>query len=105
MRIWLDDIRSMPEGFDWHCKTAQEVIDLIDGGKVTFISFDHDLGEGPTGYSVALHIEMLAFSNTVSKIRYAIHSANPVGAQNIKRAMINANRFWYNHKISNQRED
>lgn len=52
MKVWLDDIRKMPARFDRHVKTAQEAIELLETGLVTFISFDHDLGpvEAGTGH-------------------------------------------------------
>lgn len=48
MRIWLDDTRSMPNDYDVHCRTVEEVIDIIKAGGVTAISIDHDLGPGYT---------------------------------------------------------
>jgi len=96
MRIWLDDIRPMPNWFDVHCKTATEAADYIRTGKVTFISFDHDLGpaKAGTGYHVAVLIEDYAKAGAIPAIRYAIHSANPVGRVNIEAAMRNAIKFW-----------
>jgi len=94
MKIYLDDIRDPPSS-DWVVvRTADEAIDLIKSGQVTEISFDHDLGEGKTGYDVALVIEQLAFMGTISPIYCCIHSANPVGAKNIMRAMESAWRYW-----------
>ena len=96
MNIWLDDIRSAPENTKWdaHCFNARAAILLIKTGKVKYISFDHDLGPGPTGYDVALEIEELAAKKKIPPISYYIHSANPVGAQNIRRAMERAIAFW-----------
>jgi len=98
MRIWLDDVRPMPKGFDHHCKDAQSCMDLIDTGVVTFISFDYDLGENSaTGYAVACHIASLAYNDLIGEIQYEVHSMNPVGDENIKRVMRNANEYWYNN--------
>ena len=96
MKIWLDDIRPMPEGFDVHCKTATEAADFIRTGKVTFISFDHDLGpeKAGTGYRVAVFIEDYARAGAIPPIGYQVHSANPVGRDNIIMAMNSAMRFW-----------
>ncbi len=94
MKIWLDDLRPMPIGFDIHCKTSNDAINLIQKGFVTHISFDHDLGEDDTGYKVAFFIEKNAFFNKISPLSWEIHSANPVGKNNIEMAMRNAEKFW-----------
>lgn len=94
MRIWLDDLRPMPADFDVHLKTPNEAIAALHGGSVEYISFDHDLGGDMTGYEVAEWIERAAFEGKLSRLEWTIHSANPVGAGNIRRAMMNAERFW-----------
>jgi len=101
MRIFLDDLRDAPL-FDhfgvpvqWTViRNVDEAIELVRSGQVTAISFDHDLGEGKTGYDVALVIEQLAHDRLIPPIDYYIHSANPVGAGNINEAMKSAWRFW-----------
>lgn len=94
MKLWLDDIRPMPDDFDIWAKTAKEAYQYIDTGKVRYISFDHDLGDGETGYDVAVYIEMRAFNNDIPRIEWNVHSANPVGRENIIFAMKNADKFW-----------
>lgn len=96
MKLWLDDVRPMPAGFDVHCYTAQAAINALLDYEVTEISFDHDLGapEAGTGYDVAKYIEKLAFSGWFQPIKWQIHSANPVGRQNITAAMKNAEKYW-----------
>ncbi len=103
MRVFLDDVRT-PPAFDaltgeptvWSkiCRTGEELIDLINQKLVTYISFDHDLGDGISGYDVAKQIEELAAHGSIPPIDYAVHSANPVGANNIDLAMKAAWRFW-----------
>jgi hypothetical protein len=44
-RLWLDDLRPVPEGWTW-VKTVGEAISLMESGDVTEASLDHDLGEG-----------------------------------------------------------
>lgn len=73
--------------------TAQEAIDILKTGKVGLISFDHDLGEpeNGTGYDVAKWIEEMAHTDPSFMVpEWAIHSANPVGRENIRRAMWSA---------------
>ena len=108
MRIWLDDIRHIPKGFDLWFKNGKDLLDYIRLGKpITFVSFDHDLttdhyvgsyiGE-VSGYDVASHIEMLAYSNEIPRFEWTVHSANPSGAKRIVMAMNNADRYWSEHE-------
>lgn len=97
MRVFLDDCRIAPADFDVTVKTAKEAIDLLKTGKVTHISLDHDLGdekETGSGYEVACFIEEKAFDGSLCELTWAIHSANPVGRENMTRALNNAVRYW-----------
>lgn len=107
MRVYLDDVRPMPDDFDCLCLTANEAINLLRTGLVTHISFDHDLGEPiedvGSGYMVASKIEEWAYGIYKPYLEYGvkfppltweIHSGNPVGRENIRRAMVSAERFW-----------
>lgn len=102
MRIFLDDERN-PTGLGWKIiRTAEEAIKLIKTGKVTEISFDHDLGQGKSGYDVARFIEEGAFNGNIKRIIWTVHSFNPVGSKNIIRAMKSADRFWDREKIASK---
>ena len=96
LRVWLDDVRPMPDDFDCHVRTAQDAIALLKAGRVGCISLDHDLGEGDvgTGYDVASFIEECAF-NGIRPPQCQIHSANPVGVQNMRRAIDSAWRLFF----------
>jgi hypothetical protein len=86
----------MPEGYDVRAWTANEAIKFLDTGEVTVISFDHDLGhpDDGTGYEVACYIEARAFHAKIPRLVWHVHSDNPVGRENIKRAMGNAEYYW-----------
>lgn len=95
MKVWLDDLRPMPLGFDTCVKTAPEAIKLLETKKVTLISFDHDLGDGAgTGYEVAVWIEGAAFLMQIPRLAWEVHTQNPVGAKNIRAAMEGAEKHW-----------
>jgi hypothetical protein len=97
MRLYLDDLRVTPRDFDIRAYTAAEAIALLEGGAVTYISFDHDLGEPEcgTGYDVAKWIEEQAHTNVNFRMPdWCVHSGNPVGAGNIQRAMLSADRAY-----------
>lgn len=94
--VWLDDVRPMPEGFNFHAYNSEEAIRALGTGYVQAISLDHDLGpyDGDTGYRVACFIEEGAFGGWIPRIKVSIHSANPVGRKNMEAALRNAERSW-----------
>ncbi|HLL52191.1 MAG TPA: cyclic-phosphate processing receiver domain-containing protein [Myxococcaceae bacterium] len=96
MRLWIDDVRPMPAGFDVHARTAREALAHLRSGGVVHVSFDHDLGatSAKTGYDVAEWIEREAHAGRLRRLTWAIHSANPVGQKNIRAAMESADRAW-----------
>lgn len=100
MRLWLDDERTKPVDFDVHVCTSQEAIEILKFQKVEFISLDHDLGppEAGSGYDVAKWIEKMAFYGSLRRLKWDIHSMNPVGRRNIASSMENAERFWLRHE-------
>jgi hypothetical protein len=97
LRIWLDDKRPMPHGYDIHCTKARIVIELIMKGIVTKVSLDHDLGdeaEFGNGYMVAKCIEEQAYLRAIPRIEWHIHSQNSVGVASMRQALQNADRYW-----------
>lgn len=78
MKVYLDDVRTPPEG--WHlARWPNEVIALLKQGKVTELSLDHDLGddERGTGYDVVVWLEeAVATRAFVPPQRISVHSAN-----------------------------
>ena len=76
MKLWLDDVRTPPEGWVW-AKTAQEAIDLLLTREIEEISLDHDLGEGDVGYGyqVASEIERLAWEGKIPPLKWRVHRA------------------------------
>lgn len=77
-RLWLDDLRSPPEGWVW-AKTVEEAIPIIESGVVEQASLDHDLGEGiDEGYRLVLW--MAEHGGWPSK-GMSVHSSNPPGAE------------------------
>jgi len=107
MRLWIDDVRPMPDDYDLWAKTAIEAKVYIGSNlDITHVSFDHDLGdENGTGYDVACFVEVISESDywlrnrpevkpIIKPFTWDIHSANPVGSKRIEQAMKNAERFW-----------
>ena len=100
MNIWLDDLRNpliFSPSIKWiWVKTSDDAIKYLKTGKVTKISLDHDLGEDTagTGYDVATWIEEAAYFKNIPKLEWAIHSANPVGVENMQKGIQNADKYW-----------
>jgi len=89
-RLYLDDVRTPTEG-NWKVvRSFTDAISLIKGlGCPEFISFDHDLGnDSLTGYDLAKWLveKDLDKPGFIPKnFEFNVHSANPVGAENIER--------------------
>lgn len=76
MRLWIDDLRTPPEGWEW-VKTSQEAIDFLAGNtsRLEVVSFDHDLGGDDTSRRVVnWMIENEVWADTV-----IVHSSNQPG--------------------------
>ena len=92
MNLWVDDLRSAPDGW-LLATTASEAIALLRQGNIQHLSLDHDLGEPASivgsGYQVAIWLEEQAHTENWAVIpdRISIHSANPVGRQNMRAAI------------------
>lgn len=77
MRVFLDDMRTPPDGWilvAW----PDEAIELLKTGKVEQISLDHDLGDDDkgTGYDVVLWIERAVALHGFKPPQILVHSAN-----------------------------
>ncbi len=96
-RLYLDDERPTPKGWQ-RVYTAQQAIEYLRLGYVTEISLDHDLGpkEAGTGYDVAVWIENEAFYGRLPRLKWHIHSSNPVGRYKMAAALKNADILWDN---------
>ena len=85
MKLWLDDLRDVPVGGEWACaRSVNEAISLMETLDITYASLDHDLGdwanEGGDGITFVL---WMAENNKWPSEGIAVHSMNPVGAENM----------------------
>lgn len=93
MNLYLDDLRSTPQNFE-RVYDYDEFVNFINkNGVPEFISFDHDLGEGKTGFDCAKFLVEFCLDNGVSDINFQVHSQNPVGKENIEKLLGNFNRL------------
>ena len=89
--LFLDDERFPANSFPPHgeghiVRSYQEAVLFVkENGMPSYITFDHDLGTELTGYDFAKFLveEDLNGNSLPPNFSFAIHSANPVGANNI----------------------
>lgn len=98
MKLWIDDVREAPVGYLW-CKSTRDALRKIVleyPNEIELIDLDHDAGDYATDggdfIEVLKELERLSRMNKMdfSHIKFRLHSANPVGVQNM-RAIIEAN--------------
>ena len=93
MKIWVDDIRPMPEDFSGHFRSVDETIkflrramedDVIDA--IEMMSLDHDAGDYYDQGGDFIKILDWMVEHGV-KIPCYLHTGNPVGRDNMWRLM------------------
>ena len=84
MNLYLDDLRTTPEGFERVYSYEEFVAYLQRYGLPDFISFDHNLGEEFSGYDCAKYLVVYCLDR-----QFAVHSQNPVGKVNIEQLLAN----------------
>jgi hypothetical protein len=89
MKLWVDDVRPAPEGYKW-VRSVNEAIDLLSDlinfgiDDIEVLDIDHDAGEYvDCGGDYIRLLDWLEETGRNYPIR--IHSANPVGVQNMRR--------------------
>ncbi len=112
-KLWLDDIRNPPDdSFVVARSYAEAGALIIRDGFPNFVSFDHDLGEGLTGYDFAKLLVEIDQDRSAYKpdneiwegfdlrkmlmpedFAFTVHSANPVGRDNIEYILNNYLKF------------
>lgn len=74
MRLWLDDARKPPWGYDLWAKTVEEAIDMLErhGSKIEHASLDHDLDEAHYAFQYGDHPPKWDRSKFAVKTGYAL---------------------------------
>jgi hypothetical protein len=103
-KIFLDDLR-IPKTTGWTIARNYEEFKtlIIKYGLPTKISFDHDLGDfeqdnEKTGYSCAKWLVEWCMDNNKPIPEYNVHSANPVGKENIDSYFKSYEKFRTKHQ-------
>ena len=88
MKLFLDDIRDPIIKNGWLiCRSFDEAVATVLGnGFPEYISFDHDLGEGKSGFDFAKWLVDYDLDTGMmpEKFSFYVHSSNPVGKANIE---------------------
>lgn len=94
MKVFLDDERNPPIGWIL-VRWPDEAIKLLQTGRVTDISLDHDLGddERGTGYDVILWIEERVFTKGFKPPKIKVHSANSSARKKMELGIRSIERF------------
>lgn len=82
-RLFLDDLRPIPEGYIGIRSYKEFVTYITDKGLPDFISFDHDLGLEESGYDCAKWLVNYCLDYGSRLPQFHVHSQNPVGKINI----------------------
>jgi hypothetical protein len=88
-KLWLDDLRIPTKDFVWITNYNEFTEHIILNGMPEFISFDHDLGVGYSGYDCAKWLVEYCLDNDLDLPDYKVHSMNPVGKNNIESLLEN----------------
>lgn len=93
MKIWLDDIRPVPEGYVG-TKSVNETIKLIgdaesQGVEIELLDLDHDLGDYASDGDAIKILDYLVERGAFYPVQ--IHTSNPVGRANMERVI---GRYW-----------
>jgi len=88
MKVFLDDLRPAPEGWN-RVYWPDEAIALLETGDVEELSLDHDLGDDlrGTGYDVLVWIEEAVALREFEPPRMSVHSANPTAALRVQEGI------------------
>jgi len=83
--LYLDDLRDPPPGHEWVvCRSTHQAMEVVASrGMPSLMSLDHDLGGDDTTMAFLRRLANEAWDGVSPPPDYRVHSANPVGAQNI----------------------
>lgn len=100
--LYIDDLRMPKTDQNWIIvRNFEEGVKLVEElGFPAYVSFDHDLGEygdEKTGYDFAKWLVECDIIHDVmtEDFDFNVHSANPVGAENIEKYIKNYKNFKF----------
>lgn len=106
IRIYVDDLRPAPDGFDASFKTVNDTVKYIrrkykEGNTDFYLDLDHDSGDADTNdyIDILKQLEALRYGGHLrnAHIISHFHSGNIVGIENM-RNIIYGNSAWMEEK-------
>ncbi len=94
IRLWVDPVREMPEGFDARARTVIETLGYLQTGLVSYISLNHSAGDGRTTRDIALWIREQAFLGDLPRLSWEVNAEKPESASGIIRTLQGADECW-----------
>lgn len=103
MHVYLDDVRPTPDGWV-RAYWPEDVIELLQTGKVTCLSLDHDLGDVENdqrnGYAVLLWLEEQVVTQDFTPPEViTVHSDNSSAREKMERAIKSIRRRHNTNKM------
>ena len=94
---WLSDTQQYSFHIVWVNSYKEFVKYIFNSGLPEYISFDHDLGLGKSGFDCAKYLVDYVLDNNIKRLpKCECHSANPVGRDNILGIINSFNKFMSN---------
>jgi hypothetical protein len=97
MKLWVDDERPAPEGWE-QARTLSEALLILYsmGDVIECIALDHDLGHPHYRDAdlIANLIEGLASLGVLKRMEWKILTSNPDGQKKIRAAFESADKAW-----------
>ena len=86
MKLWIDDIRPAPQGYMWIVNAAEAIKTILAfRNDIEEISLDHDAGKYVAYGGDYIKILDKMEEKGINNISIHLHTANPVGRENMRR--------------------
>lgn len=88
VRLWVDDLRPAPDGYEW-VKTTRDAMNciLLRGTRtvIDVLDLDHDAGDYAEDGGDYIKILDFMEEHGINDIPIHLHTMNPVGRENMRR--------------------
>ena len=86
MKLWIDDVRPAPQGYMWIITTTEAIKTILAfRNDIDEISLDHDAGDYVAYGGDYIKILDKMEEKGINNISIHLHTANPVGRENMRR--------------------
>lgn len=86
MKLWIDDVRPAPQSYMWIITTTEAIKTILAfRNDIEEISLDHDAGDYVAYGGDYIKILDKMEEKGINNISIHLHTANPVGRENMRR--------------------